>query len=368
MSLVKFFVSLFVVIFLKIKENKFKIDKKKQYRIILSHDRKGGTFFYEHQNFISEECIIVRRIFSCNDFFYKLETLYGYKIITEKKLFCLLNSINISEIIISSFVSYRNLEVWKNWINIQTCKVKYLVHDFHSICMNYTLIMNKKYCELNCSHCELKEKKSMHNKLFSEIFSKCDEIVCFSDSSKKILLSIYDNVKNKIIVIPHSMSYCNFEPLEIGDFTQNIAIIGNCSSIAKGKFVIKKLIPVIKKRKDRILYVIGKKPSNFCVSSKFVKFTGAYNLSDLPKILKERKIKIVVFTSILPETFSYAISEFMKLGLNIVALDLGAQGDKLRDYERAVFINDLEPKSILDGIDRCVTMLKTKTTEIDVSR
>lgn len=356
MSLFKFFVSLFEIFFLKIKENKFTINNKIQYKIVLSHDRKGGTLSYEYHNFISEEYIIIRRIFSCNDFFYKLETLQGYKIVTEKNLFRLLNSIDISEIIISSFVSYRNLEVWKNWINIQTCKVKYLVHDFHSICMNYTLIMNKKYCELNCSHCELKEKKTMHNKIFSEIFAKCDEIVCFSDSSKKVLLSIYENIiNNKIIVIPHSMSYCNFRPLEIDDFAQNIAIIGNCSSIAKGKLVIKKLIPEIKKRKNRVLYVIGKKPFYFCASSKFIRFTGTYKLSDLPKILKERKIKIVIFTSIIPETFSYAISEFMKLGLNIVALDLGAQGEKLHGYDRTIFINDLEPESVFDGIERCVT-------------
>jgi glycosyltransferase involved in cell wall biosynthesis len=36
--------------------------------------------------------------------------------------------------------------------------------------------------------------------------------------------------------------------------------------------------------------------------------------------------------SIIPETFSYTISEAMTMGLPIVAFDIGAQGNRVKNY------------------------------------
>ena len=37
--------------------------------------------------------------------------------------------------------------------------------------------------------------------------------------------------------------------------------------------------------------------------------------------------------SIVPETFSYTISEAIKMGLPIVAFDIGAQGNRVKQYK-----------------------------------
>ena len=41
---------------------------------------------------------------------------------------------------------------------------------------------------------------------------------------------------------------------------------------------------------------------------------------------------MILFPSICPETFSYVIEEAIVLRLPIVAFDLGAPGERLRDY------------------------------------
>jgi hypothetical protein len=104
---------------------------------------------------------------------------------------------------------------------------------------------------------------------------------------------------------------------------------------------------------ERKLYIIGKYPFFFHKNSNFVKYTGEYAIRELPHLIKTYNVRVIVFTSICPETFSYAISEFMRLDLYIVSLDLGAQGEKLKNYDKAIFIPDLEPSSILAGVERC---------------
>ena len=46
----------------------------------------------------------------------------------------------------------------------------------------------------------------------------------------------------------------------------------------------------------------------------------------------------------------------MQLGLPIVTVDMGAQGEKLRRYDKAVFIENYRPESIIEGVEKCFTL------------
>jgi glycosyltransferase involved in cell wall biosynthesis len=59
---------------------------------------------------------------------------------------------------------------------------------------------------------------------------------------------------------------------------------------------------------------------------------GAYEPNHLPIIIRKNKINVIFVSSIVPETFSYTISEAMAMGLPIVAFDLGAQGNRVKQY------------------------------------
>lgn len=41
---------------------------------------------------------------------------------------------------------------------------------------------------------------------------------------------------------------------------------------------------------------------------------------------------MIFISSIIPETFGYTISEAIKMGLPIVAFDIGAQGNRVKQY------------------------------------
>lgn len=324
--------------------------------IVFTHNLGGGTESYVSKNFYNPNILIIRLISYRNDSLFILEHEKEKRSIKLKSLFQFLNQLELDKIIVNSLCSYSKPSRIMNYVlsKKDNCSITYLVHDYHSICPSVMFIQGKKFCQYKCENCSIGNKEIIEWRNNWKLFlSKCDNIICFSKSSKEILCMFYNGIESIVQVIPHSMEYCKFEPIRLDSNCKNIAIIGNCSNIAKGKLVIKRLIPEIKKSKKRKLYIIGKVPFLFHFNSKYVKYTGPYDLRILPETLKSGKVGVIVFTSIWPETFSYAISEFMKLGLYIVSLDLGAQGEKLKTYDKAIFIPNLEPKTIMEGIEKC---------------
>ena len=61
--------------------------------------------------------------------------------------------------------------------------------------------------------------------------------------------------------------------------------------------------------------------------------TGPYEREHLVDLIESHGINMILFPSICPETFSYVIEETMLLRMPIVAFDLGAPGERLRDYD-----------------------------------
>ena len=43
-----------------------------------------------------------------------------------------------------------------------------------------------------------------------------------------------------------------------------------------------------------------------------------------------------------PETFSYVVSELMQMDIPIISFDFGAQGEKLKHYEKGILCKDID--------------------------
>ena len=65
---------------------------------------------------------------------------------------------------------------------------------------------------------------------------------------------------------------------------------------------------------------------------------GTYKVEDLAGLLEEAGIHVVLFPSICPETFSFTLSEVFAIGLPVVGFDLGAQGRRIREYDKGLVI------------------------------
>lgn len=50
---------------------------------------------------------------------------------------------------------------------------------------------------------------------------------------------------------------------------------------------------------------------------------------------------MILFTSVVPETYSFVLSEMMSMGLPVVCLDIGAQGHRVREYEKGIVCSDV---------------------------
>lgn len=61
-----------------------------------------------------------------------------------------------------------------------------------------------------------------------------------------------------------------------------------------------------------------------------VRITGAYQEDDLVRVIDERPCDVILYSSIGPETFCYALDVAFTTGILPIAFDLGAPGDRIR--------------------------------------
>ena len=69
-----------------------------------------------------------------------------------------------------------------------------------------------------------------------------------------------------------------------------------------------------------------------------VEIMGRYRQDDLPRLLAGSQCGAALFLSVWPETYSYTLSEAWRAGLLPVALDIGAQAERIREQGHGVLI------------------------------
>jgi GT2 family glycosyltransferase len=73
--------------------------------------------------------------------------------------------------------------------------------------------------------------------------------------------------------------------------------------------------------------------------------TGRYHQQELPHLLERERPDVILFPSMWPETWCYALDEAMGAGLPIVAFDIGALGERLRGQPGATLLPVMTPAS-----------------------
>jgi len=278
----------------------------------------------------------------------------GKQIFIKKNYLKYLINFSFSKIIVNSLVTSFNydsfLSFCKNYKAKFDTEIIYLIHDYHCICPRINLLANNVFCNLDCKNNNCKFSIFVENtnnsidkwrKNWSSFMGITDTIYCFSESSKKLINRTYPELnQNKIIVKPHDMGYCSFKPIKIKEkLPLNIAIVGACFSIPKGKLVIQSLFKNVSKEVSFSMIGVSKKQLKTERSN--VIFYGKYEHSDLPQILEKSGASCVVFPSVWPETFSYLVSELILLDVPIICFNLGAQAEKVKTYSKGIVCEDV---------------------------
>jgi FkbM family methyltransferase len=262
-----------------------------------------------------------------------------------------------TNVIINSLYGHPNIRVSASnivdLVHRLDAKLDIKIHDFNALCVSpHLLDFNGTYCGVPkdikvCSNCLKKNNGWYHSwipeenkavdiiewrKPFAKLFESATTITFFDPSSIEIISQAFKLEKNKIKIIPHTTNYFKCDTRINLDGPLQIGILGTLSK-GKGGDVVKALYEYIESKNIYTHIPITLVGSSFVELPKYFSIHGTYEPDDLPIIISKRGINVILMPSIVPETFSYTISEAMKMGLPLVAFDIGAQGNRVKQYE-----------------------------------
>lgn len=227
------------------------------------------------------------------------------------------------------------------------CDLEYLIkdvpsvitiHDYFTICSKYFLLdNNNNYCQnknankcARCINVNVNSIKIRENAIFN-LLKNVNRII-FPDDSVLNEFRKYYKI-NDYCVIPHGINTNSFTHFKYRKGTlctkKNIAFIGFISN-HKGLSYMSDLIKN-NKNQNIVYHLFGQtmNPNEFTNCSNYVDH-GIYNKKDLPKLLNDYKIDLVLLLSICPETFSYVLSEVKFAKIPCLAFDIGAIGNRIK--------------------------------------
>lgn len=326
-------------------------------KMILDYLNAGDLVCLLKYDFRQTKQYLIEFKYDKDNFLFKSSSISG--------LYDFASSFKFKNVFVNSLVSFpeigQHLESISQLKNTnQDIRLIVPIHDFFPVCPNYTLLDETgTYCEVpkdlkKCSRCLKKNEgefkifektTNIHGwrESWNTLLDLSDEVLCFSNSSKKIFLKAYPLYKEKTTVIPHDISGRYTEIYKPRENKQElrIAILGGINE-AKGAKVVDGLVKHIDNNglKAKVI-LIGE--ISIPIASLSFEMTGRYDKNDLEKIVKEREIDIFLIPSVCPETFSYTTDEIMQMGYPIIVFDLGAPAERVRNYKygHVIQINEL---------------------------
>jgi glycosyltransferase involved in cell wall biosynthesis len=349
----------------------------RNFALIFDHASGGGTNFYTGQ-LIKGELQAGANIFKCSfkedrvhvDCISQFDAI-SFRVKNYEELFDLLHKHAPKKIIINSIYSYPNPKLFIKKViylsNTKNIDIEYKLHDFYPLCPSAHLLNNDGvYCNIPedlsiCDKC-LKKHPSRHaevnwvndivkwREVFFYLFQNCKNITFFDQSSIDLFEKVYLIDSKLIQLIPHDVKYFNCLNKINLKGKLHIGILGVMTR-HKGSEIVNLLSDHVSMASQKVeITLIG---GATVPLHRGVKVLGEYNIESLYDLVKLSGINVVLFPSIVPETFSFTISEAMKMQLPIVAFDIGAQGRRLKQYKYGKVIpTNASPEKIYQTIHK----------------
>ena len=249
-------------------------------------------------------------------------------------------------------------EVW-TLPRVLDCAYDVSIHDFFFICPRITL-SNKEgvYCgEPGVRSCDLcLEKNGVDRNIFMD--EKIKSIQEWRDKSKSYLIPARQVFAPSKYVYQKMEKYFSLKNLALRAHLEgeeiikverkektshlHIGILGAISEI-KGLNVIKALAAYVANEKlSAKIYIIGYTADNeFFSKYDFVSITGAYARDALVREVSKCDIDVFFISSTVPETHCFVYSEIVQMNYPVLAFDLGAVAERIKEsgYGRVINVN-----------------------------
>lgn len=241
-------------------------------------------------------------------------------------------------------------EALKNFLCSKNYKVAVTLHDYYTICPKVDLTCDGHYCKelsvANCDECmqyhnpddgvvknffvSLKYKLSnitAWRKYWLDVLNKADYVFVPSSDQRERLLRYFPSltkirvVENPEIVVP---------PAACKRQIRRIGILGTISE-AKGRSILLNCARMAEQQNLNLQFVLfgtlspdeSQLPSNLMVK-------GKYKEDEVYTLITNEGIDFFWFTAIWPETYSYVLTIPIRLGIPVIAADLGAIGERIK--------------------------------------
>ena len=345
----------------------FLVKKYKPSQLIISHTLQGGSNLYlKNLYFSTKKSFIEISLFKNGNCYIQIvNSENNTKYYTSyKELFKLLKKTKIINTTINSIIDFNSPQEFviflKRIKHLTNSSIHYILHDYFPICPTYHLLNYKdEYCEIppqkKCNNCLHKLKKNklifyktkniqFWRKTFETIFDQVDQVNYFNESVYQIISRIFKNnilIKMKKVNINEDhlklISY-NISKKSKKNTFLSVASIGTLTPI-KGFHKINDILLYLNNHKIKKIkyHLIGKNTLPFKTNN--INIIGEYKHDKLGQIINRLNIDVIFFSSIVPETHSYVLSEIMKLNLPILCYNLGAQANRLKKYKKATLID-----------------------------
>jgi len=222
----------------------------------------------------------------------------------------------------------------------------FTAHDFFTICPQINLVEDRgNYCgepeRTVCNACI--KKRPAHGArdigewraYYAQLLAKARHVYCPShDTATRLQRYFY---LPNIVVVPHETGNDGivYKPEQIeSDGHLVICIIGALSKW-KGADLVEAAAELVEKSRLPIRFVLigfAYRQLND-LSQRVLQITGPYQDGDLDTLIAQHKPHAIWFTSQWPETYSYTLSAALRTQCAIIAPDLGAFSERLRDRQ-----------------------------------
>jgi len=225
--------------------------------------------------------------------------------------------------------------------------VVFSFHDYYTACPSVKLLdENLKHCGGTCSpwtgtDCSVELwNQSQFPRLKGEpvlawrarmerMLDHCSAFVTTSESAARIVERNFPRVARRgLQIIPHGRDFQTFARLAqapIPGEKVRVVVPGNLS-VAKGALILKELIETASDRYE--FHLVGQvHPSLHELGTAH----GPYGREELPRIIADIGPSFGLILSIWPETYCHTLTELWACGIPVIAFDMGAVGDRMRE-------------------------------------
>ncbi|HJU23854.1 MAG TPA: glycosyltransferase [Casimicrobiaceae bacterium] len=359
---------------------KASIARERHVTIVFDHNMGGGANFYREE-IVAERLAAGRTVLLCT---YNLPTL-DYRLIARKHgkndetyrvssfllLDALIDSGAIDDMVVNSPVGFDEPLVFADWVasfreRHRKARLTVAIHDYYAVCPSFFLINAEgRYCDIpplaECESCIARHRRSYvglspptriapWRAIWGRLLQTADELRCFSQSSRSLLLKAHPALdQTRITLIPHRVDLqLPRKPRIDAAAPLTIGVIGHITEWKGAQLVCDIVRRLDRERRDARVVVIGGLDRR--IRSQRLRITGPYRREQLVDLIEAHGVNMVLFPSIGAETFSYVVAELMQLQLPIVAFDLGAPPERLRDYANARLCAEISADSALDTL------------------